>query len=114
MHKLILSLVAGVAGLLVSHAAERPSVDLTKIPPASDKKGLTYAKDIKPIFEKSCFKCHGEEKQKGQLRFDSLEATLNGGENGKVVEPGKSEKSVILIGVARLDPDSAMPPSVRT
>ncbi len=111
MNKLILSLAAGVAGLLVTQAAERPSVDLTKIPPASDKKGLTYAKDIKPIFEKSCFKCHGEEKQKGQLRFDSLEATLNGGENGKVVEPGKSEKSVILIGVARLDPDSAMPPA---
>ena len=86
-------------------------IDVSKLPPASDQKGVTYAKDIKPIFEKSCFKCHGSEKQKGKLRLDSLEATLKGGEDGKVVEPGTSAKSTLVHAVSRLDEDSAMPPA---
>lgn len=104
---LILCSMAVGAGALVAADAK---VDLGKIPAASDKKGLTYAKEIKPIFEKSCFGCHGPEKQKGKLRFDSLDAALKGSENGKVLEPGKSDKSPLLALIARLDPDAAMPP----
>ena len=55
----------------VAVAADK-KIDTSKLPPASDKKGVTYDKDIKPIFEKSCFKCHGPEKQKAKLRLDSL------------------------------------------
>ena len=84
--------------------------DLSKLPPAASKKGVTFEKEIKPIFEKSCFKCHGPEKQKGKLRLDSLEAALKGSENGKVLEAGKSEKSVLVHNIARLKPDDAMPP----
>jgi mono/diheme cytochrome c family protein len=104
---LILSSLAMSAGLLLAADAK---VDLSKIPAASDKKGLTYAKEIKPILEKSCFGCHGPEKQKGKLRFDTLEAALKGGDGGKVIEPGKSDKSPLLASIARLDPDAAMPP----
>ena len=86
-------------------------VDITKLPPASDKKGLTFDKDIKPIFEKSCFKCHGAEKQKGKLRVDSLAAALKGGEDGKVITPGDSAKSGLVHAVARLVEDDAMPPA---
>ncbi|MCZ7639847.1 MAG: c-type cytochrome [Verrucomicrobia bacterium] len=71
---------------------------------------MTFVKDIKPIFEKSCVKCHGPEKQKGELRLDSREATLKGGDIGKVIEAGKIDKSPLLWSVARLDPDTAMPP----
>ena len=84
--------------------------DLSKLPPASSKAGITYAADIKPIFEKSCFKCHGPEKQKGKLRVDSLEAALKGSENGEILTKGDSKKSSIVVSVARLDEDSAMPP----
>ena len=84
--------------------------DLSKLPPAAGKKGLTFEKDIRPIFEKSCFKCHGPEKQKGKLRVDSLDAILKGSENGKVLEAGKSEKSPLVHLIARLKPDEAMPP----
>src|SRR3569833_312729 len=76
-------------------------VDISKLPPASDKKGLTYEKDIKPIFEKSCFKCHGPEKQKGKLRLDSLEAALKGGEEGPNIIKGKSAESQLVPAVAR-------------
>ncbi len=91
-----------------SFAADK--IDVTKIPPAVKKDGVTFAKDIKPLFEKSCFKCHGTEKQKGKLRLDTLEATLKGGENGESVKKGKSAESTLVHSIARLDEDSAMPP----
>ena len=94
-----------------SLAAFAADVDVSKLPPPSDKKGLTYDKDIKAIFEKSCFKCHGKEKQKGKMRLDSLTAALKGGEDGKVIEPGNSAKSTLVHAVARLVEDDAMPPA---
>lgn len=97
---------SGVLGL----GGEMKVPDLKKLPPAATKVGVTFDKDIKAIFEKSCMKCHGPEKQKGGLRTDSREAVLKGGENGKVVEAGKFDKSPLLWSIARLDPDMAMPP----
>jgi mono/diheme cytochrome c family protein len=98
---------AALAGALSIVAAD---LDLSKLPPASTKKDLTYAKDIKPLFEKNCFKCHGSEKQKGKLRLDSLEAVKKGGEDGEVIVVGKSEKSPLVQAIAALDPDMTMPP----
>jgi mono/diheme cytochrome c family protein len=112
-NRLIQTVTQGLAlGIFTCALAVRAAdVDTSKLPPASDKKGVTYAKDIKPIFEKTCFKCHGAEKQKGKLRVDSLEATLKGGDDGKVVEPGNSAKSTLVHAVARLNEDDAMPPA---
>ncbi|MBI3878230.1 MAG: hypothetical protein HY300_20095 [Verrucomicrobia bacterium] len=95
---------------ILGASAHAAAVDLTKLPPASDKKGLTYAKDIRPFFEASCLRCHGEERQRGGLRLDSLEAVLKGGEDGKILTPGDSKKSKIVIAVAQLDDEIAMPP----
>jgi len=102
-HLVILSSFATVTLALAA-------VDLAKLPPASTAKGVTFEKDIKPIFEKSCFKCHGAEKQKGKLRLDTLEATLKGGENGESVIKGDSLKSSLIVSISRLDEDTAMPP----
>lgn len=101
-------LLAGLA--LAGFTTRAAEPDLSKLPPASAKKGLTYAKDIKPLLEASCFRCHGEERQKAELRLDSLEALLKGSENGKVVVAGKSKESPLLIAVSRLDDEKAMPP----
>lgn len=84
--------------------------DRAKLPPPAQQQGLTYAKDIRPLFEASCFRCHGDEKQKGDLRLDSLEAILQGGEDGKVVVPGDSAKSLLVMAVSGLDEEHAMPP----
>ncbi|MBI3853772.1 MAG: hypothetical protein HY298_26315 [Verrucomicrobia bacterium] len=112
-HKLTLSLtiVSVLAISVFTVAAAEKKVDVSKLPPASDKKGVTYAKDIKPILEKSCFKCHGPDKQKSKLRLDSLEAALKGGENGPDVIPGKSAGSTLVHNVAHIgDEDDYMPP----
>jgi hypothetical protein len=117
MKKLIIFCVGiALAGsLLPAIAAEKEKkggdVDISKLPPASTKAGVTYDTDIKPIFDKSCIKCHGSEKQKGKLRLDSLAAVLKGGQDGKVVEPGASAKSMLVHNVAHLgDEDDYMPP----
>lgn len=103
----ILPILTAISAAVSLSAAD---VDVSKLPPAATKTGLTFDKDIKPIFEKSCVKCHGAEKQKGKLRLDTLEASLKGGENGESIIKGNSAKSPLVHSVARLDPDSAMPP----
>jgi len=103
----ILPLLTAISAAVSLTAAD---VDVSKLPPAATKTGLTFDKDIKPIFEKSCVKCHGAEKQKGKLRLDTLEASLKGGESGESIVKGNSAKSPLVHTIARLDPDSAMPP----
>src|SRR5205085_7342712 len=73
----------------------------------------TYATDIRPIFESSCFGCHGQQRQRGGLRLDSLETVLKGGKDGTVIVPAKSEESKLVLAVARLDEKTAMPPKGR-
>jgi hypothetical protein len=99
--------------LALGALAASAEVDLSKLPQAAQQKEVTYAKDIKPMLEASCFRCHGEKEKKGGLRLDSLEAVLKGGKEGKVIEPGKGEKSQLLISVSQLDPETAMPPNKR-
>ena len=93
--------------------ATAAQIDLSKLPAPSTKTDISYAKDIKPIFDSSCVRCHNDEKHKGGLRLDSLEAALKGGEDGKVILPGNSKESPIVIAVARLDAKKAMPPMPR-
>ena len=107
-------LIVGVLAVSVSLSAALAAdkkVDTSKIPPAANKQGVTYAADIKPILEKSCVKCHGADKQKGKLRLDSLEAAMKGGEDGKVIKPGNSADSMLVQNVAHVgDEDMWMPP----
>src|SRR5947207_204851 len=102
--------IAGYPVLAAEKKLDISKIDVSKLPSAADRKGVTYAKDIRPIFEASCFRCHGEERQKGDLRLDSLEAALKGGEDGKVIVPGASKKSLLVIAAARIDDETAMPP----
>jgi mono/diheme cytochrome c family protein len=106
----ILGTAIAAASLATSGSLQAADVDVSKLPPASKQAGVTFAKDILPIFKDSCLKCHGEMKQKGKLRVDTLAATLKGGENGPMVIKGDSAKSTLVHSIARLDPDAAMPP----
>lgn len=54
---------------------------------------VDFAKDIQPIFEKSCIKCHGPEKQKGKLRLDSKDSVFKRASDDQVVVAGNAEKS---------------------
>jgi cytochrome c len=99
-------------GLLAVTAADKKKPDIGKLPPPADKKDLTYAKDIKPLLETSCLKCHGAEKPKSKYRVDSREAMIKGGESGDAaIVPGKSAESLLIHYVADLVEEMEMPPT---
>lgn len=103
------SAILSVIGISV--AAFAADVDTSKLPPASAKKDVTFAADIKPLFESSCVKCHGAQKPRAKLRLDSLEGVTKGGEDGKVIEPGNSAKSMLVHNIGHLgEEDDFMPP----
>jgi hypothetical protein len=55
-------------------------------------------------------RCHGDNRPKGGLRLDSIEGVLHGGKDGKVLAPGDSARSLLVIAAAQIDEDTAMPP----
>lgn len=48
---------------------------------------------IRSILAHNCYKCHGPEKIKGELRLDSKKMIFKGGEDGPVISPGDITKS---------------------
>jgi mono/diheme cytochrome c family protein len=70
---------------------------------------IDYARDIKPIFEKNCYECHGPTKARGRLRLHAGAFILKGGASGPVVEAGHSDQSLLIHRVLGLDGDDQMP-----
>ncbi|MES2569927.1 MAG: DUF1549 domain-containing protein, partial [Verrucomicrobiota bacterium] len=101
-----LSLFAGVAVLSLTTlaAAERGPL------PAPAAHAVDFEKEVRPIFDSKCLKCHGAEKQKGGFRVDLRQSVLSGGDNfAPNVLPGKSAESPLIHFVAGLDPEMKMP-----
>ena len=70
-----------------------------------------FAHAIQPIFEDSCVSCHGENKQKGELRLDSWEAIQRGGESGeRLIEGGASRSQLVKRIELPVDHEDHMPP----
>src|SRR6185436_9098022 len=55
-----------------------------------------FEEKVRPILAENCYKCHGSEKQKGNLRLDVREAVFAGGESGPVIIPGKPDESALV------------------
>jgi hypothetical protein len=111
MNELKITLLAlMVSGAMVS--AEELEVDLTKIPPAATHE-VDFEKDVKPLLEASCVKCHSGPRPKHGFDMSTKESFLKGGRSenpGLVV--GKSAESLIIqtMSEATEDPDYHMPP----
>lgn len=45
--------------------------------PSPALEAIHFEKQVRPILKKHCFKCHGEKKQKGDLRIDTLSRDLS-------------------------------------
>ena len=88
-----------------SAAVREPAV----LPPAASR-AVEFNRDVRPILEKSCYSCHGPDKQKGGYRMDSPSAALRGGDaHAPAIKPGDSAGSPLIHLVAGLVPDSLMP-----
>ncbi|MHB1081276.1 MAG: DUF1553 domain-containing protein [Prosthecobacter sp.] len=78
---------------------------------ASSGGSSAFHKDIRPILQEQCFRCHGE-KDKGGLKLDSRAAALRGGDSEMPsVVPGKPEASELIARLRTKDDDLVMPPS---
>jgi hypothetical protein len=110
---LLFSLTLGCACALLCSGtlAADKKPNMSKVPPASDKKGLTFDKDIKLILEKSCVKCHSGDKPKGKYSMGTLASVIKGGESGEpVVVAGHSDKSPVVFFVSDAVEEMEMPP----
>lgn len=71
---------------------------------------IDYLCEIKPIFARHCYACHGVLKQRSGLRLDTAAAMKRGGDGGAAIEPGKSGESLLIEKVTATDAAARMPP----
>lgn len=61
---------------------------------------VSFEKDVLPVLERSCAECHSAKENFSNLRLDTAEAILKGGDLGKVLEPGNPDESSLYLRVA--------------
>ena len=77
--------------------------------PANAPADVDFARDVRPILQKHCTRCHGEKKQEGGLRLDIRRRALAGGDTGPAFVPGKDGGELLKRIVSR-DEKTVMPP----
>ncbi len=72
---------------------------------------VDFVRDVRPIFQKYCYSCHGATQQKSGLRLDiKSEALKGGGGYGPSIVAGSASESPLIELVTHDDADSRMPP----
>ncbi len=76
---------------------------------------IDFVRDVRPIFQKHCYACHGEKKQKSGYRLDIKSEAFKGGDlyEENIIVPGKAAESLLVQFVADEDADLTMPPTGR-
>jgi hypothetical protein len=75
---------------------------------------IVFERDVRPIFEHICFRCHGPAKPKSDFRLDNrIDALRGGGNNTNDIVPGHSDQSKLISYVSGLDPEIFMPPPAK-
>ena len=98
-----------IRGNLLTTALAATAPDLAHLPPASNEP-IDFNRQILPLFQSKCVKCHGPEKQRSGFRIDNREAALNTGDgHAPNIKPGHSADSPLIQFVAGLVPDMRMP-----
>jgi hypothetical protein len=78
-----------------------------------DGKGIEFFETkIRPVLVQHCYKCHSTsgKKSEGGLLLDSREAIRKGGDRGRAIVPGDTDKSLLLDAILHTDTDLKMPP----
>jgi mono/diheme cytochrome c family protein len=87
------------------------AISFGTVAPAVVAAPVDFVREVRPIFEKHCYDCHGEAKRKSGLRLDVKAAALKGGDNhGPDIIPGKAKESPLLHFLITEDEDEIMPP----
>jgi hypothetical protein len=83
--------------------------DVSKLPPPS-KDAVDFARDVKPLLEARCAKCHATDKPKGKFSLRTRDDALKSGESGPNLVAGDSAKSKLIRYVGGLVEETVMPP----
>jgi hypothetical protein len=75
-------------------------------PVRSADRTINFAKDIQPIFQKTCWNCHGASVQLSKFSLATRDLAIKGGDHGMAVIPGSAEKSRLYRMVAGLEKPS--------
>src|SRR5262245_11555276 len=70
---------------------------------------VDFARDIQPILESRCHRCHGAKLREAGLRLDLRRTALQGGDSGAVIVPRSPAESRLLARVSSKG-DEIMPP----
>lgn len=70
-----------------------------------------FEKEVRPILDKRCVRCHGGEKVEGELNFATRELMLKGGVSGDVIDWENHLKSLFLVAINYTDFEYEMPPT---
>ncbi|HEX8311269.1 MAG TPA: c-type cytochrome domain-containing protein [Chthoniobacteraceae bacterium] len=70
---------------------------------------ITFNDHVLPIFRNACLNCHNPDKKKAGLDLSTYTATLQGSENGKVVQSGNASGSLLFKCVKGTE-EPKMPP----
>jgi hypothetical protein len=73
---------------------------------ASEPQPLTFEKDVSPILQAHCHKCHGSDLRKAGLDLRRRFTIVAGGDSGAAIVPGKPERSLLI----EMIQDRLMPP----
>ncbi|MEE2948254.1 MAG: DUF1549 domain-containing protein [Verrucomicrobiota bacterium] len=110
--KAVFPVTVACAGLLLALPggirAELSAEQKAKLPPPAAHK-VNFSKEIFPLLEQSCAKCHGKGKAKGGFSLETREQLLAGGDTGASVVVGNSAGSYLVELVSGIDPDNIMP-----
>jgi hypothetical protein len=107
------AVLALTRALPVGPAAAQPAAAqlTTPVPTPRNVQRVDFARQIKPLLERSCAACHSGEKPRGLFRVEGRDAILKGGASGAAaVVPGHSAKSPLIDYVSDKVPESEMPP----
>ncbi len=69
-----------------------------------------FKKDVLPILETKCNRCHGAQRRDGKLDLRTLDSMLAGGVSGPAIKRGNSKKSLLI----ELIHFNEMPPKKQT
>jgi len=68
-----------------------------------------FETQIQPIFVASCVGCHSANRPQAQLRLDSLDGVMRGGNSGAAIVPGNSQGSLLYQRISATDAKRRMP-----
>jgi len=79
--------------------------------PEPANKVIDFHKDIAPLFEDNCVKCHGDKKQKSDYRLDNRDDAIESGSEGAAIAVGDSAGSLLVRLITGTDDNfDIMPP----